>query len=66
LKSSSFEVPTVHCNRRHAITLLAAPALIASLPGLSSSAGAEPYPAKPIRIIVPYPARGGDPAAWPT
>jgi tripartite-type tricarboxylate transporter receptor subunit TctC len=48
----------VPLNRRRAITLFAAPALMAGLRALPSSAGAEPYPAKPIRIIVPYPAGG--------
>ena len=48
----------MHLNRRHAVGLLAAPALIASLRPISSGAGAEPYPAKPIRVIVPYPAGG--------
>jgi tripartite-type tricarboxylate transporter receptor subunit TctC len=45
-------------NRRRAIKLLAGPALIASMRALPSNAGAEPYPAKPIRLIVPYPAGG--------
>jgi tripartite-type tricarboxylate transporter receptor subunit TctC len=53
-----FEGHAVHVSRRHAIRLLAAPALLASLRALSSSAGAESYPAKPIRLIVPYPAGG--------
>ena len=44
--------------RRSAVMLLAASALAASLPALSATAGAEPYPGKPIRIIVPYPAGG--------
>jgi tripartite-type tricarboxylate transporter receptor subunit TctC len=48
----------VHLSRRHAVRLLAAPALLASLRALSSSAGAEPYPGKPIRLIVPFPAGG--------
>jgi len=48
----------VHLSRRHAAKLLAAPALLAGLRALSSSAGAEPYPGKPIRLIVPYPAGG--------
>lgn len=45
-------------SRRRAITILTAPALTAGLQALLSSANAEPYPAKPIRIIVPYPAGG--------
>ena len=48
----------VHLNRRSALKLLAAPALPGSLPAFPSGASAEPYPAKPIRIIVPYPAGG--------
>jgi tripartite-type tricarboxylate transporter receptor subunit TctC len=44
--------------RRSALTLLAAPALCGSLGALTSSGRAEPYPTKPIRIIVPYPAGG--------
>jgi tripartite-type tricarboxylate transporter receptor subunit TctC len=48
----------VHLNRRSALGLVAAPALLGSLPALLSSASAEAYPAKPIRIIVPYPAGG--------
>jgi tripartite-type tricarboxylate transporter receptor subunit TctC len=48
----------VHLNRRYALGLVAAPALLGSLPALLSGARAEAYPAKPIRIIVPYPAGG--------
>jgi tripartite-type tricarboxylate transporter receptor subunit TctC len=48
----------VHLNRRSAVRLLAAPMLIASLRAVGSGAAAEPYPGKPIRIIVPYPAGG--------
>jgi tripartite-type tricarboxylate transporter receptor subunit TctC len=44
--------------RRSALRLLAAMALATSLPALSVTAGAEPYPGKSIRIIVPYPAGG--------
>src|SRR6266849_3201442 len=43
-------------DRRSALKLLTAPALIANLRALPSNA--EQYPAKPIRIIVPYPAGG--------
>ena len=45
-------------DRRSAVRLLTAPTLLASLPALPSIARAEPYPAKPVRIIVPYPAGG--------
>ena len=45
-------------DRRSAVRLLTAPALLASLPALPSIGRAEPYPAKPVRIIVPYPAGG--------
>ena len=45
-------------DRRSAIRLLAAPTLLGSLPALSSSARAQQYPTKPVRIIVPYPAGG--------
>jgi len=48
----------VHLNRRSALGLFAAPALLGSLPTPLSGARAEAYPAKPIRIIVPYPAGG--------
>jgi tripartite-type tricarboxylate transporter receptor subunit TctC len=48
----------VRLNRRSVAKLLAAPAVLAGLPAFSSDAGAEPYPAKPVRIIVPYPAGG--------
>jgi tripartite-type tricarboxylate transporter receptor subunit TctC len=43
-------------DRRSALKLLTAPALIANLRALPLNA--EQYPAKPIRIIVPYPAGG--------
>ena len=45
-------------NRRSALSFLVAPALLASLRVRPASAQAEQYPAKPIRIIVPYPAGG--------
>jgi tripartite-type tricarboxylate transporter receptor subunit TctC len=45
-------------DRRSAIKLLATPALLGSLQAPSSSARAQPYPTKPVRIIVPYPAGG--------
>ncbi|HEY7663187.1 MAG TPA: tripartite tricarboxylate transporter substrate binding protein [Xanthobacteraceae bacterium] len=48
----------VRLTRRRAITILTAPALTAGLRTLSAGAAAEPYPVKPIRIIVPYPAGG--------
>jgi tripartite-type tricarboxylate transporter receptor subunit TctC len=48
----------VRLNRRSVAKLLAAPAVLTGLPAFSSSAHAEPYPAKPVRIIVPYPAGG--------
>jgi tripartite-type tricarboxylate transporter receptor subunit TctC len=48
----------VHLNRRSALSLVAAPALLGSVPAFLSDVRAEPYPAKPIRIIVPYPAGG--------
>jgi tripartite-type tricarboxylate transporter receptor subunit TctC len=48
---------TVHVNRRSALELLVAPALLGSV-AFRVRAGAEPYPTKPIRIIVPYPAGG--------
>jgi tripartite-type tricarboxylate transporter receptor subunit TctC len=44
--------------RRSALTLLAAPAFCGPLSALMSSGRAEPYPTKPIRVIVPYPAGG--------
>jgi tripartite-type tricarboxylate transporter receptor subunit TctC len=42
-------------DRRSAVKLFAAPALLGVLP---SRVRAEPYPAKPVRLIVPYPAGG--------
>jgi tripartite-type tricarboxylate transporter receptor subunit TctC len=45
-------------DRRSVVKLLAAPALLGSLNALPSSARAQQYPDKPIRIIVPYPAGG--------
>ena len=45
-------------SRRSTIKLLAAPAVLGALPAVASSAAAEPYPSKPIRVIVPYPAGG--------
>jgi tripartite-type tricarboxylate transporter receptor subunit TctC len=47
----------VRLNRRSAAKLLVAPAVLAGLRTFAS-AGAEQYPAKPVRIIVPYPAGG--------
>jgi tripartite-type tricarboxylate transporter receptor subunit TctC len=49
---------TVDVSRRSALELLAAPVLLGSLVAFPLRAGAEPYPTKPIRIIVPYPAGG--------
>ena len=43
--------------RRSTAKLLVAPALLVA-PQIRSRAAAEPYPAKPVRIIVPYPAGG--------
>src|SRR6516162_3548534 len=45
-------------DRRSAVKLLAAPALLRGVSALASRAQAQPYPSKPIRIIVPYPAGG--------
>jgi tripartite-type tricarboxylate transporter receptor subunit TctC len=47
----------VRLNRRCAAKLLVVPAVMAGLRTFAS-AGAEPYPGKPVRIIVPYPAGG--------
>ena len=43
--------------RRSTAKLLVAPALLVA-PRIRSRAAAEPYPAKPVRVIVPYPAGG--------
>src|ERR1700694_4233909 len=45
-------------DRRSAIKLLAAPALVGSLNALPLGARAQQYAHKPIRIITPYPAGG--------
>src|SRR5215470_12554121 len=45
-------------DRRSAVKLLAAPALLGGVSALAARAYAQPYPSKPIRIIVPYPAGG--------
>src|SRR5262245_66267740 len=50
------EALSVRLNRRCAAKLLVAPAFLAGLRTLAWSA--EPYPGKPVRIIVPYPAGG--------
>jgi tripartite-type tricarboxylate transporter receptor subunit TctC len=44
--------------RRSALALLAAPAVWKGLGAFTGSAGAQQYPSKLIRIIVPYPAGG--------
>ena len=44
--------------RRSTVKLLVAPALLAAPSSLLRAAATEPYPAKPIRIIIPYPAGG--------
>src|SRR6266508_1512786 len=56
-RRSPGEAPAVRLNRRSAAKLLVAPAVMAGLRTFAS-AGAEPYPGKPVRIIVPYPAGG--------
>jgi tripartite tricarboxylate transporter family receptor len=48
----------VRFTRRSTAQLLLAPALLAALPTLLRAAAAEPYPAKPVRVIIPYPAGG--------
>jgi len=47
----------VRLTRRSTAKLLVAPALLVA-PQIRSRAAGEPYPAKPVRIIVPYPAGG--------
>ena len=42
-------------NRRAAFSILAVTAL---LPALSTSAWAQSYPARPVKLIVPFPAGG--------
>ena len=56
-RRSRSEAPSVRLNRRSAAKLLVAPMVLTALP-IVSHAGAEPYPGKPVRIIVPYPAAG--------
>lgn len=41
------------------VARLAAVLLLAAMLPLSTPTGAQPYPSKPIRLIVPYPAGGG-------
>jgi len=48
----------VRLTRRSTAKLLVAPALLATPRSLLRAAAAEPYPAKPVRIIIPYPAGG--------
>lgn len=45
-------------NRRHITRLFAALALVGATAGLAQAQTA-PFPAKPIRWVVPYPAGGG-------
>jgi tripartite-type tricarboxylate transporter receptor subunit TctC len=45
-------------DRRSAVKLLAASALLGGISALSSPVRAESYPGKPVRIIVPFPAGG--------
>jgi tripartite-type tricarboxylate transporter receptor subunit TctC len=52
------EMQSVRLSRRCAAKLLVAPAVFAGVRSASSASNAEPYPAKPVRIIVPYPPGG--------
>ena len=45
-------------DRRVALKLFAAPAILAGVRAPSAHAQTERYPAKPVRIIIPYPAGG--------